>query len=158
MMQIHTFRCSIRPFEEQDLNAFSSYRNDLNWMKYQGFKGLTIEEYRQLLLVEPVPRDGAQFAITLSESNQLIGDIYLKEETEGIWLGYTIAPNFARQGFAEEAVRGVLTHLKAISQSTVFAGVEPENLASVSLLKKMGFTFLHIDDYGEKIYRLKMNT
>lgn len=157
-MYLHFSRCSIRPFEEQDLNAFSSYRNDLDWMKYQGFKGLTIEEYRQLLLVPPVLRDGAQFAITLAESNQLIGDIYLKEETDGIWLGYTIAPSFARQGFAEEAARGVLAHLKTIGQSTVYAGVEPENTASIRLLKKMGFTFLHIDDYGEEIYCLKLNT
>jgi ribosomal-protein-alanine N-acetyltransferase len=118
---------------------------------------LTIEAYRQILLVEPVLHNGAQFAVVLAKSNQLIGDIYLKEETDGVWLGYTIAPAFARQGFAAEAIHSVLTHLKEIGQSTVYAGVEPANLASVGLLEKLGFTYLDMDEHGEKIYRLSLN-
>jgi len=34
-----TRRCHIRPFEEGDIEAFMSYRNNLDWMRLQGFKG-----------------------------------------------------------------------------------------------------------------------
>lgn len=38
-MEIQTKRCIIRPFNESDINRFMDYRNDMDWMQYQGFKG-----------------------------------------------------------------------------------------------------------------------
>lgn len=155
-MYIHTTRCLIRPFEATDLDDFITYRNDLDWMKHQGFKGLSREDYQQALLREQVWQDGAQFAIVLRDSNQLIGDIYLKEEKDKIWIGYTITPAFARQGYAGEAVQGVAAHLKAAGHTHVYAGVEPDNIASINLLERLGFTFTTIDEHGEKIYCLSL--
>ncbi|WP_321388308.1 GNAT family N-acetyltransferase [uncultured Enterococcus sp.] len=157
IMYVRTSRCLIRPFEEKDLNRFISYRNNLEWMKYQGFKGLTAEDYRKLLLVEPVLQNGAQFAILLLDSSQVIGDIYLKEEDGCLWIGYTIAPDFARQGFAAEVVQAMAAHLKEAGHTAIYAGVEPENIASIKLLEKLGFVFTHTDEYDEKIYRLHLS-
>lgn len=156
-MHIHTTRCLIRPFEAKDLDDFITYRNDLDWMKHQGFKGLSREDYQQALLREQVWQDGAQFAIALRDSNQLIGDIYLKEEKDRIWIGYTITPVFARQGYAGEAVQGVAAYLKAAGHTYVYAGVESDNIASINLLEHLGFTFITIDEHGEKTYCLALN-
>lgn len=40
-MEVHTAHCRLRQFEEQDIDDFMVYRNDMDWMRYQGFKGLT---------------------------------------------------------------------------------------------------------------------
>ncbi len=49
-MDLDTVRCNIRPFLVEDIDAFMAYRNDMDWMKYQGFKGLTKQEYTKALL------------------------------------------------------------------------------------------------------------
>ena len=156
-MYLKSNRCHIRPFEEEDLKAFITYRNNLDWMKYQGFKGLSEEAYREILLVQQKLTEGAQLAITLSDTTQLIGDIYLKEEQDTIWIGYTIAPAYARQGYAGEVVQALCNHLMAEGYATVNAGAEPENTASIRLLEKLGFTFIEKDQHGELIYQLPLD-
>ncbi len=83
-----TERCEIRPFHERDLEPFMAYRNDLDWMRYQGFKGRTREEYACVLLSPSEVEKGAQFALTDRE-DRLMGDLYVREEglREG-WLRF----------------------------------------------------------------------
>ncbi|WP_261806635.1 GNAT family N-acetyltransferase [Lapidilactobacillus luobeiensis] len=49
-MEINTQRCLIRRFQESDLASFTAYHNDLEWMRYQGLKGLTKQAYAAILL------------------------------------------------------------------------------------------------------------
>lgn len=53
---IHTARCTVRQFAEHDIDDFMVYRNDMDWMRYQGFKGLT----RQKLGFTYVSMDGTE--------------------------------------------------------------------------------------------------
>lgn len=77
-----TPRCRIRPFREEDLDAFMRYRNDEHWMRYQGFKGLTKEQYRDVLLGDPPMDKGMQLAVAGKESDGLIGDLYVQRDGE----------------------------------------------------------------------------
>jgi RimJ/RimL family protein N-acetyltransferase len=53
--------------------------------------------------------------------------------------GYTVVARHRRQGFAEEAVRGVLRWAAATPDVQVFrATVDPANGASIGLLRKVG--------------------
>ena len=52
-------RCVVRRFRATDIDAFMAYRNDLVWMRHQGYKGLTRSEYEAALLAEPQVADGA---------------------------------------------------------------------------------------------------
>ncbi|WP_281221011.1 hypothetical protein [Escherichia coli] len=38
----------------------------------------------------------------------LIGDIYLRQQCDVFWLGYTISPAYARQGYAIEAITATI--------------------------------------------------
>ena len=38
----------------------------------------------------------------------LIGDIYLRQQCDVFWLGYTISPAYARQGDAIEAITATI--------------------------------------------------
>ena len=135
-----TERCRIRPFEENDIEAFMSYRNNLDWMQFQGLKGKRYLEYKAALLQQPKFADGVQLAVADRQTGELIGDLYLKLEKNTGWIGYTIAPQFARQGFAFEVVTQLLLQLHQAGLTLVKAGVEEQNIASILLLKKLSFT------------------
>ena len=135
-----TQRCRVRPFEEGDIEAFMAYRNNLDWMQFQGFKGKKYLEYKAALLMQPNFNNGVQLAVVLRQTGELLGDLYLKLEKNTAWIGYTIAPQFARQGFAFEVVTQLLLELKQAGLTLVKAEVEEQNLASIALLKKLEFT------------------
>ena len=154
-MEIKTKRCTVRRFEKDDLDDFMQYRNDENWMQFQGFKGLTKQMYAKELLSEPSFLKGVQLAIINNTTNRLIGDIYLKRENCTFWIGYTISPFHAKQGYAYEVLVAIIAWLKQKGCIRINAGVSPENLASINLLKKLKFTFLSSDE-GEHIYILDL--
>jgi len=156
-MLIDTSRCQIRNFEEKDLDQFMMYRNDASWMRYQGFKGLTKQEYRKVLLREFSLHEGVQLAIVLKDKDCLIGDIYLKQEANTIWFGYTINPIYAKQGYAYEAASEIITWISKKGIGKIFAATLPENTPSISLLKKLKFKFVGMNDYGEEIYAFDLN-
>ena len=150
-----TERCRVRPFEENDIEAFLSYRNNLNWMQYQGFKGKKYLEYKAALLQKPKFKEGVQLAVVDKQTGELIGDLYLRLERNTGWIGYTIAPQFARQGFAFEVVTQLLLELRQAGLTQVKAGVEEQNIASIQLLKKLGFGQIGVDD-SERIFQREL--
>ncbi len=150
-----TKRCRIRPFEESDIEAFMSYRNNLDWMQFQGFKGKKYLEYKAALLMQPNFSEGVQLAVVGRQTGDLLGDLYLRLEKNTCWIGYTIAPQFARQGVAFEVVTQLLLQLQQAGLTLVKAGVEEQNHASIQLLKKLGFT--QTDSEGsELIFQLDL--
>lgn len=155
LIPFETERCRVRPFEESDIEAFMSYRNNLDWMQFQGFKGKKYLEYKAALLQQPKFREGVQLAVANRQTGELLGDLYLKLEQNACWIGYTIAPQFARQGLAFEVVSKLLLQLRQAGLTLVKAGVEEQNLASIALLKKLGFTQIGIDD-SELIFQREL--
>jgi RimJ/RimL family protein N-acetyltransferase len=148
-MLIETERCRIRRFKEGDLEAFMDYRNNSEWMKYQGFKNRTREEYAAFLLGKRNVITGMQLALAEKESDSLIGDIYLKYDGEVYTLGYTLHPGYSGKGYMTEALRALIKQLN----SEIHAGVLPENEASKKLLKRLGFTYSYFDEAeGEEVY------
>ncbi|MDM4221250.1 GNAT family N-acetyltransferase [Klebsiella pasteurii] len=154
-MQIISSRCIIRPFQSQEIDSFMVYRNDAEWMKYQGFKGLTKEDYEAELLGVLTLTRGIQLAIVNKLTQVLIGDIYLRQQCDVFWLGYTISPSYARQGYATEAITATIDWIKENGFSLIKAGVNPENTLSIILLIRIGFNFLGIEE-GEHIYVLDL--
>ena len=147
-MKISTKRCVIRLFEEKDLDDFMLYRNDSEWMKYQIYKCRTKEEYKDQLL-QPFSLDKLnRVAITLPEIDKVIGDLLIKNVDSKIWIGYTIAPKYARCGYAYEATTAAIQYLFQLGISEIFAGCERENFISKHLLEKLRFQFLYEDERG----------
>lgn len=136
---LHTPRCLIRPFRPKDLTPFMAYRNDLQWMRYQGFCGLSRGEYAAFLLENRTLEEGIQLAVVCRKSHRLLGDLYLRREGETLWVGCTIRPARARQGFAREALGGVLGAAPVLGIQRVCAETEPANLPSAALLESLDF-------------------
>lgn len=136
-----TPRCCIRQFCEKDLPFFIQYRNNADWIKYQGFCGLSLEEYRRELLQQHPLCEGIQLAVADRQTDILLGDLYLRQEGTVCWIGYTIDPAHARQGYTFEAVGALIRFLFEHGIHTIKAGALPQNTASISLLTKLGFAF-----------------
>lgn len=155
-MIIETKRCMIRPFKEEDLEAFVSYRNDEAWMKYQDFKGHTKDEYRKMIIDEHLDlKNGIQLAIIDKVSKVLLGDLYVHLE-EALWLGYTIHPSYARKGYAYEAVIGLFSYLKSKGVYHIKVSAHPKNKASLNLIHKLGFKYVGIADNHDEMFELNL--
>ncbi|CAH0419220.1 GNAT family N-acetyltransferase [Periweissella ghanensis] len=151
-MHIKTDSFTIRAFTENEIPAFTEYHNNLSWMKYQGFKGLSASTFAQELLQPIDLYTGHQFAVVSNDDTTLFGDIYLQRDHDKFWLGYTINPEFARQGYMHKIIQAVISeiHLDPTVKA-IMAGVEIANAASINLLKKLGFEYLETED-GEAVY------
>lgn len=139
-MHLRTERCTIRDFTPEDIQSFMAYRNDLVWMRYQGFKGLSRERYEKELLGGASLAEGRQFAVEDTRTGQLVGDIYLRQQHDAYWIGYAVHPRYARQGYASEAVSAVIAWVAGRGGAVIKAGVAPDNAASIRLLEKLAFT------------------
>lgn len=151
---IETLRCKIRSFEEKDLELFMAYRNNEEWMKFQGFKNLTKDEYRKALLVPLNIENGIQLAIANKDTDRLLGDIYLKKKENIIEIGYSIAPAFSRKGYITEVLKVLLPKLSEnYEDCKIQATIEKDNIPSKNLLLKLGFTYeCIIDECQEEVY------
>ncbi len=151
---IETDRCILRCFEEKDLELFMTYRNNKEWMKYQGFKNLTKEEYRKALLVPLNIENGVQLAIVDKTSDNLLGDIYLSKKENTISIGYTINPIYSRKGYISEILKALLPKLKGCySDCDIIALTEKDNISSKNLLIKLGFIYNGwIDKLQSEVY------
>lgn len=144
-----TARCRVRYFEERDLDALTSYRNDMAWMRYQGFKGLPRAEYERVLLAPPNWGQGVQLAVT-DANDALIGDLYVRKDPDQTEIGFTVAPQHARQGYMTEAVGGLVTYLRGANGKPIVAEADPRNTASTRLLKRIGFRHVGTADGWER--------
>jgi [ribosomal protein S5]-alanine N-acetyltransferase len=149
MLILETPRCYLRTFTESDLDDFIIYRNNSSWMKYQSFKNLSKEAYR-LRLLQPLDIDnGIQLAIADKTTNTLIGDIYIGKKTNTISIGYTINPQFARQGYTTEILKHYLPVVREeYPLCEIIAMTDKDNIPSKNLLLKLGFVY---DGYLEKL-------
>lgn len=150
-------RCKLRPFEEKDLDAFMAYRNNDEWMKYQGFKNLTKDEYREKLLVPLNVERGIQLAIADNASDSLLGDLYLVKDDKSVSIGYSINPIYSRQGYITELLKAFLPKLKAFySGFEITATTEKDNVPSKNLLLKLGFVYDQwVEEWASEVYIFK---
>ncbi|GGC79498.1 GNAT family N-acetyltransferase [Enterococcus wangshanyuanii] len=154
-LEIHTKRCMIRRFKESDIDSFMEYRNDMDWMRHQGLKGLTKQKYADILLGEKSLKSGVQLAIVSKKNGDLIGDIYLKQEKDSCWIGYSVRQSEARQGYAYESVNATINYLKENGIKSIEAEVENSNYSSIKFLNKLKFNCVH-SDQDRKIFVLHL--
>ena len=145
---ISTSRTTVRTFLEKDLETFIEYRNNLDWMKYQAFKGLTKEAYRSSLLLPFHIDRGGQLAIVLKDTDELLGDLYIHKTKEGIYLGYTIHPKYSRKGYIYEVVCAIVEYLQDSYKMKIIAETDEGNIASRMLLLKCGFVVVRANEDG----------
>lgn len=147
-LQLETPRLRLRRFQDTDLSRFMAYRNDPDVARYQGWESISFASARAFIAEERavplgVPGVGMQIAIESKESGVLVGDCYfcvLANDPQQAELGYTLASDAQRRGYATEAMTAWLSYaFRAFGLHRVTASLDVENQRSAALLERLGF-------------------
>ncbi|HQU27772.1 MAG TPA: GNAT family protein [Nitrospirales bacterium] len=146
-IKILTRRLRLSQLVTSDALAMYEYRTDPEVCRYQTFEPGSLSDVEGFIggmesIIFGTPGTWFQFAIRQQESRLLMGDLgvhFIAEDPRQVEIGFTVAPAHQGHGFATEAVSGILSYLFEIEHKhRVFASVDPRNVRSVELLKRVG--------------------
>lgn len=153
---IQTSTVFLRPFCEDDLFDLYEYASvegvgeSAAWKHHQ-----SIEESKAVLYNVFLNQKGA-YAIVNREKKKVIGSFAVRESTSlandflddvVIELGYVLSKTYWNQGIMTELVASVIDNLKETSLCTVVVATTfTENLASMKVLEKNGFSHYKIEE------------
>ncbi|MEI8411361.1 MULTISPECIES: GNAT family N-acetyltransferase [unclassified Kribbella] len=144
-MFVRTERLGLRRFTTADAEAFAAYRSAPEVARYQSWDAPVsladaLELVQDFEQGDPAVPGWFQYAIDLD--GVLIGDLGLNlhDNLMQAELGFTLSPAYQGNGYATEAVRGLLDHL-FIERNLhrVSAECDARNTASARLLERVGF-------------------
>ena len=140
-------RCRLRAFRESDLTAFAKYRSNPEVARYQSWNvpythDQALSLYRAINVAPFGTEDSwYQIALAVLTTDVLLGDLAVHFiDSHQIEIGFTIAPEFQKKGYAKEAVSALLDQLFGESGiHRVIATVDARNSLAAELLKALGF-------------------
>jgi RimJ/RimL family protein N-acetyltransferase len=145
--EIQTERLILSPLVRGDAAEFFGYRSLPEVSRYQTWAPSSLADAQHFIdsfrsVAFDTPGTWFQFGIRLRNLRLLAGDIgvrFPREAPRQAEIGFTLAPGHRGRGLATEAVTGILNHLfGSIRKHRVFASVDPKNLPSIKLLKRVG--------------------
>ena len=147
-LHIETAQLIIRHLTLSDLSDFIIYRSNPEVTKYQGFDVMTMEQAENFIKDNSNKHFGkagewVQYGIESSATGKLIGDCAIKLDEYDpriAEIGITISHLEQKKGYAKEVLLGILAFLfEEIKIHRVVEIVDAENIASINLLKSIGF-------------------
>lgn len=147
-----TDRLVIRNVAEKDIPIIYDYRNNEQCARYQRGQVKTWDEIHDLVTKrqQDAISSTANFmlAVALKDTDELVGEIQGMPNDGSMTLGYTFSYRHHRKGYAYEALSVLVAQLHELYPELEFiCFADPENKASIALLKKLGYTHLL---YSEK--------
>jgi RimJ/RimL family protein N-acetyltransferase len=145
MITLETPRLLLRPFREEDLDAYAAMCADPDVMRYIGEgRPLTrAETWRQMaaILGHWHLRGYGVWAVEERASGAMIGRIgfWNPEGWPGFELGWLLGRACWGYGFATEGARVALDYaFSALKQNHVISVIEPENIRSIRVAERLG--------------------
>jgi RimJ/RimL family protein N-acetyltransferase len=144
---IETERLVLRRFVVGDVAAFAAYRAEPDIERYQSWEGFTLEDAERFIASlaseDPgVPGEWFQFALARRGDDRLLGDCAIALDAgdpPSAEIGYTLSPNAQGQGYATEAVGGLLGYaFERLNVATVHAVTDTRNVPSMSVAERLG--------------------
>ena len=129
---IETGRLLLRPFRASDAADCFAFLSDRETCHLDGG-------------YEPFASGEGRYMVERKEDGRVIGTVHLfpddRRAVEAMEVGYVIAPDCRRRGYAREAVEAVMDHLfRETDTQLIIAGVAVCNGPSIAMLEKLGFT------------------
>ncbi len=148
---LETNRLILRNVKPADVNIMYDYRNNEHCSKYQRGQTKTREGLIHLINEHKDDKlsvkNNAIIAVELKETSEMIGEIVVMPSAKMISLGYTFSYKHHRKGFAYEALYCLIEFLhKNYPEFELISFTEKENMASMNLLKKLGYEHLGYDE------------
>ena len=145
---IDTDRLQIRNLKATDLTEFHFYRSNPDVTKYQGFDVYTNEQAKEFIQEQldkefGKPGEWIQYGIENKKTGKIIGDCAIKldqYDSRIAEIGITVSHTEQKNGYAKETLIAILNFLFTIEDfHRVTEIVDAENIASIQLLKSVGF-------------------
>ena len=155
---LETVRLLIRPFQEEDADAFfaccqnPNLGNNAGWAPHK-----TIEESRKILQDVFIGQEKI-WAMILKDAQQLIGSIGIvpapkRENPQVCMLGYWLDEAHWGKGYMTEAVQAVLNYgFNELQLSLITANCYPHNKRSQQVLERNGFIYEGVLHQAELTY------
>ncbi len=143
---LETDRLVIRPFVATDAGFIVELVNDPAWLLYIGDKNIRSRD-DAARYIEDGPRAmyrraGFGLWLVALKDGTPIGmcGLVRREDLEDADLGFAFLPQYRRSGYAFEAAQRVLAHGRRVLRlARIVAITVPANVASINLLRKLGF-------------------
>ena len=138
-----TERLILRPLRIEDAEALHPMYSDAEANTYGSHPATTtLEESRERLAKGIADTAWRAWAITLKGDDTAIGTVASYEKRQGkvTEIGYVLKRAYWGRGLVTEAVAALIDLLFAEGQRRVFADTDPDNAASIAVLKRLGFT------------------
>jgi len=136
-----TKRLRLRPRVPDDADALFPTMSDVALMKYWSRAHFAdAAELRHDFATRTSP-DWRCWAVTRADDDRAIGFVAagIKRQGDVTELGYLFAREAHGQGYAREAVSALIDQLFREGQRRLFADTDPDNIASIALLERLGF-------------------
>jgi ribosomal-protein-alanine N-acetyltransferase len=153
-----TKRLNVSPLTTNDIDFIAELVNSDGWLKYIGDRNVHNRaqalEYIQKILVRPFCFYNV---IRLKEKGAPIGIIsFIKRESQKYYdIGFALLPNHEGKGYILEAASKYLELIARTNQhEKIIAITLRDNTKSISLLEKLGLTF--VEDYRENGEELRI--
>ncbi len=155
-MQIYTDRLLLGQFKHGYADAFTAALNDPRIFAYLPESVPDVDDIRTLIqwFIERDRKNrkhafvGTNLAIFIKATRKIIGWCGLqpfapRPDKKEIFFG--LSPDHWNNGYMTEAASAVLEYgFKELLLEEIVAGVKPENIASITVLEKIGMTFQKI--------------
>lgn len=144
---ITTQRLVLRKINDSDVDEIFILRSDKRILKYlDRTPAKSVEDvYKFIKNINELERsnEAITWAITLKNISKLIGTIgfwNITKEHYRAEIGYALNPDYQKKGIMQEALINVLDYgFKIMNLHSVEANVNPNNIASITLLEKNNF-------------------
>lgn len=152
---LETERLILRRFTERDVDAVFALRGDAEMMRYIRSPQNRAETVNWLKLISSLwESDKIGFCAVIEKTfDRLIGwcGLWRLKETGETEVGYAIAREFWRCGYATEAADAFLTYgFDDLNLDKIAAVAVPENTGSRRVMEKLGMTFDYAGEFYER--------
>lgn len=147
MYQMTSERLLVRPMQLDDAPSLFKFWSDPMVTKHMNIEAFTdISQAQEMIVLLQklfTENKAIRWTILLKDSNEIIGSIgfnYLDYENERAEIGYDLGYSYWGKGYATEAIRAVTSYgFESLHLNRVEAKVDPDNLNSIKVLKKLRF-------------------
>ena len=152
---LETDRLILRPFESSDaLSIYNNWASDpevtkyLTWNTHESIE--TTKKVLDIWVNQYEKPERINFAITLKDTNELIGGIDVVGYIDNIpVIGYVLSRKYWNNGYMSEAFQTVLEFLFSLGYEKVRIDALVNNIASNKVIIKCGGTF--VETYKDSI-------
>ena len=147
--ELETERLSMRWLTLEDAGLMLAVWTDPAFVHHVGDRGIrTLQQAEETLLSGAFKlyedHGYGPFRVALKADDVPIGTcgLFRREGYDDPDIGWSVLPEFVRQGYAYEAARAVLEYAQSeLGLTRILAFVSPENAPSIKLAEKIGLRF-----------------